>query len=161
MPDLPRIRPIEPGDSAADFDCGYLDLDAYLSRRAWYNHTHGASRCYVAATTHRVLGYYAVAAGDVARRDLPGAIRRNMPDPIPAIILTRLAVDRRWHGQGLGSGLLKDALARAQAASGIIGARALIVHAIDATARGFYRHFDFQPFGNDPLHLFIALPRGD
>jgi len=157
MSDRPRIRPIDPADTAADFDCGYPDLNTYLSRRAWYNHTHGASRCYVAATPDRVLGYYALAAGEVTRQDLPGAVRRNMPDPIPAVVLTRLAIDQACQGQGLGAGLLKDALARAEAASGIIGARVLIVHAIDDTARGFYRHFDFQPFGDDPLHLFTPL----
>jgi GNAT superfamily N-acetyltransferase len=157
VPDRPSIRPIEPDDTAADFDCGHLDLNDYLRRRAWSNHRHGASRCYVAVTSDQLLGYYALAVGDIARRSAPGPIRRNRPDPIPAIILTRLAVDVTAQGQGLGAGLLKDALTRAQAASSIIGARVLVVHAIDAAARDFYRHFDFQPFGSEELHFFTPL----
>ncbi|MDR1768547.1 MAG: GNAT family N-acetyltransferase [Propionibacteriaceae bacterium] len=153
----PRIRPIEPGDTTAQFDCGQPDLNSYLSRRAWHNHTHGVSRCYVAASADQVVSFYALAAGDVARRGLPGSMRLNMPEAIPAIVLTRLAIDLAWQGRGLGSGLLKDALVRAEAASGVIAARVLVVHAIDATARDFYRHFDFQPFGDDALHLFTPL----
>jgi ribosomal protein S18 acetylase RimI-like enzyme len=145
------------GDSASDFACGRDDLDDYLRRRAWANHVRGASRCFVAAQTGRVLGFYALSAGQVERQSLPGRVRRQMPDPIPVIVLARLAVDQSWQGRGLGAGLLKDALVRACAAAEIVGARALVVHAADAAARDFYRHFDFQPFGDDPLHLFTSL----
>ncbi|MDR0592572.1 MAG: GNAT family N-acetyltransferase [Bifidobacteriaceae bacterium] len=144
-------------DAESEFDCGQADLNEYLHRRAWRNHVRGASRCYVAALENQVLGFYALAAGQVGRSRLPGQLRRNMPDPIPAVVLTRLAVDLGFQGRGLGSGLLKDALVRVRAASRLIGATVLVVHAVDSTARDFYLHFDFQQFRDDPLHLFTPL----
>jgi GNAT superfamily N-acetyltransferase len=156
---MAAVRPLEAGDAASPFACGQNDLDDYLRRRAWPNHQRGASRCFGAAEAGRVLGFYALSAGAVVRQAMPGRVRREMPDPIPVIVLTRLAVDRSAQGRGLGAGLLKDALIRARAAADIVGARVLVVHAIDAAARGFYAHFDFQPFGDNPLHLFTPLSR--
>jgi len=146
------------GDDGTAFDCGQPDLDDYLRRRAWPNHRDGASRCYVATCEGRVVGFYALSAGNVYRATMPGRVRRNMPDPLPVIVLTRLGVDRRLQGSGLGAGLFKDAVLRAQQAAALVGARALVVHAIDASAQAFYEHFDFQPALDDPRHLFRPLP---
>ncbi|MDR1825534.1 MAG: GNAT family N-acetyltransferase [Bifidobacteriaceae bacterium] len=153
----PLIRPITATDGASEFDCGQSDLNTYLRVRAWPNHRDGAARCFVATQDGHVIGYYALAAGQVERNLMPGRVRRNMPDPLPAIVLARLAIDLQWQGKGLGAGLLKDALQRAQSASQIIGARVLIVHAIDEAAQSFYNHFDFSPFPGEPLALFIPL----
>ena len=73
------------------------------------------------------------------------------------MLLTRLAVDRRFHGQGLGAGLLKDAMLRTLQAAEIAGLRAIIVHAKDDEARAFYEHFDFAPSPSDPHHLMVLL----
>jgi GNAT superfamily N-acetyltransferase len=144
-------------DAESEFDCGHADLNDYLHGRAWHNHTHGASRCFVVAADGRVAGYFALAAGEVVREDMPGGIRRNMPDPIPAIVLTRLAVDSEFQGHGLGAALLKDAVLRAHAAAELVAARVLLVHAIDLMARDFYLHLSFRQFGDEPLHLFRPL----
>ena len=96
-----------------DFDCGEPVLNDWLKRRALANHLMGASRTFVVADPeHRVLGYYALAAGAVAHQQATGSIRRNMPDPIPVMVLARLAVDRRAQGMHLGGALLKDAVQR-------------------------------------------------
>jgi GNAT superfamily N-acetyltransferase len=73
------------------------------------------------------------------------------------MVLARLAVARSHQGQGLGAGLLKDAIGRTLAAAAIAGIRAMVVHAKDQQARGFYEHFGFRPSPTDPLHLFVLL----
>lgn len=150
-------RPIRESDDVASFECGEADLDIYLRKRALINHAEGASRCFVTCQGARVVGFYALAAGAVERRSAPGRIRRNMPDPVPVILLSRLAIDRTEQGRGLGAHLLRDAIARSVAAAELIGVRAILVHALHDRARAFYRHFDFEPSPTDPLHLLLAI----
>jgi len=121
----------------AGFDCGIDSLNEWLIRRALKNE-HGGSRTYVVCDGNQVVGCYAIAAGSIARGEAPGRIRRNMPEPIPALILGRLAVDHRWRGAGIGQGLLKDAVARSINVSEQVGARVLIVHALNDKAEAFY-----------------------
>jgi GNAT superfamily N-acetyltransferase len=104
-----------------------------------------------------VVGYYALAAGNVAHAQAPGSIRRNMPDPIPMMVLGRLAIDRSAQGQGLGHGLLKDAVLRVMQAAHIVGIRGILVDAIDDTARAFYERFGFHRSSAIPLKLMITL----
>jgi GNAT superfamily N-acetyltransferase len=104
-----------------------------------------------------VVGYYALAAAGVQRRDPPGKVRRNMPDPVPVILLSRLAVARKEQGHGLGKHLLRDAIARWVEAAGSIGVRAMLVHAQHEDARAFHTHFDFEPSPTDPLHLMLMI----
>ncbi|MEZ4557406.1 MAG: GNAT family N-acetyltransferase [Caldilineaceae bacterium] len=106
------------------FSCGEAELDDWLKRRARANQSSGASRTYVLAAQDRVIAYYALAGGAVIAREAPGRVRRNMPDPIPVIVLGRLAVDRAWQGQGLGTAMLRDAVLRTLQAAEIIGVRA-------------------------------------
>ena len=73
------------------------------------------------------------------------------------MLLARLAVAKNWQGKGVGAGLLKDAMRRTLQAADIAGIRAFVVHAKDATASAFYRHFDFLPSETDPLHLFLLV----
>jgi GNAT superfamily N-acetyltransferase len=80
-----------------------------------------------------------------------------MPDSVPVILLSRLAIDAKHRGQGLGAQLLRDAITRAVAAAEIIGVRALLVHAVDEQARAFYARFDFEPSPTDPLHLLLLM----
>lgn len=144
--------------SLTAFDCGVPSLDDWLKRRARANHAGGASRTYVVATEDgRVAGYYALAAGAIALRDAPGSVRRNMPDPIPMIVLGRLAVDRLWRGRGLGVALLQDVVLRSAAAAREIGVRGILVHAISDAARDFYLHHGFTPAPHAPMTLVLSL----
>jgi predicted N-acetyltransferase YhbS len=151
-----KPRPIRGDDDIADFDSGEPSLDAYLRTRALSNHLQGASRCFVTCRDRRVAGYYALAAASVQRRDAPGKVRRNMPDPVPVILLSRLAVDEKYQGLGLGKHLLRDAIARCVQVADIIGVRAILVHALH-DARRFYGYFDFQPSPTDRLHLLLPI----
>lgn len=150
-------RPIAEDDDISTFDSGEPSLDEYLHKRALANQVQGASRCFVTCRDGRVVGYYALAAASVGHREIAGKVRRNMPDPVPVILLSRLAVERREQGSGLGRNLLRDAILRSVEASEIIGVRALLVHALNDTARTFYERFDFEPSPTDPLHLFLLM----
>ncbi|MGV1006723.1 MAG: GNAT family N-acetyltransferase [Candidatus Nanopelagicales bacterium] len=150
-------RPIREDDDVSAFDCGEPSLDDYLRSRALANHVGGASRCYVICRDGRVVGFYALASASVERRATAGAVRRNMPDPIPVILLSRLAVDRGEQNQGLGKHLLRDAIVRSVRAADLIGVRALLVHAINDRARSFYYDNGFDPSPTDPLHLVLLI----
>jgi len=140
------------------FDCGEPSLDDWLRRRALVNHLSGASRTFVVADLDGVvLGYYALAAGAVAHQAATGAVRRNMPDPIPVMVLARLAVDRRAQGMQLGGALLQDAVARAVAVAHNAGVRAVLVHALHEGAKRFYEHYGFQASPQHPLTLMLRL----
>ncbi|CAN5489239.1 GNAT family N-acetyltransferase [soil metagenome] len=119
-----------------------------------------ASRTYVVSDESRVVAYYCLAAGSVRIEHAPGSIRRNMPDPIPVVVLGRLAVDRRFERRGLGSALLKDAIVRSLQLRHIAGARALLCHAINVEAGDFYRRFGFVVSPLDDLTLMLALHDG-
>jgi GNAT superfamily N-acetyltransferase len=148
-------RPIWADDDLALFDCGEPSLNEYLRNRAYKNDQGGASRCYVTLRDGRVVGYYAVAMASIQQGSAPGKVRRNMPDTIPAILLSRLATDRKEQGQGLGANLLRDAITKAVEASRIIGARCLLVHALNNNAAAFYAHFGFIESPTDPFHLLL------
>jgi predicted N-acetyltransferase YhbS len=140
------------------FDCGHPSLNAWVQKRALANAASGASRTYVVcADDQRVIGYYALAAGSIAASATPGALRRNMPDPLPVIVLGRLAVDNTHTCQGVGQGLLKDAVLRSLQAAQLIGARALLCHAIDNTAKAFYLKHGFVESPSEPLTVFLSL----
>ena len=150
-------RSIRDTDDLANFRSGEADLDAYLHRRALANHLDGASRCFVTCRGQRVVGFYALAAAAVERRSAPGRVRRNMPEPVPVILLSRLAVDLSERGAGLGAHLLRDAITRSVAAAELIGVRAMLVHALHDQARAFYAHFGFEPSPTDPLHMLLLI----
>jgi GNAT superfamily N-acetyltransferase len=141
-----------------DFACGEASLDEWLKRRALINQLSGASRTFV-VTDHesRVYGYYAMAAGAVSHQAATGSVRRNMPDPVPVMVLARLAVDRRAQGIKLGASLLRDAVARAVSVSQNAGVRALLVHAIHDRAKQFYEHYGFQESPQHQMTLMLRL----
>lgn len=141
------------------FDCGETLLDEWLKRRSLGNQASGASRTFVVADeTGRVLGYYSLAAGAVAHEVATGGIRRNMPDPVPVLVLGRLAVDRSAQGTRLGGALLQDAVKRAMSVAKDAGVRALLVHALHDKAKIFYEHYGFQPSSVHPMMLMLRLP---
>jgi GNAT superfamily N-acetyltransferase len=104
-----------------------------------------------------VVAYYALAVGAVAHAGAPGRVRRNMPDPVPVMIIGRLAVDQEFHGHGLGQGLLRDAVLRTLQAAEIAGIRAILVHAISSAAQRFYERHGFARSPIDPMMLMITL----
>ena len=140
-----------------DFDSGKPVLDDWLRKRAAQNEAAGASRTYVVSAGKKVAGYYSLAVGAVAHAESPGRIKRNMPDPIPVMILGRLAVDKSFQGQGVGAGLLRDAVLRTVQAADIAGIRAVLVHAISERAKRFYEGRGFISSPVDPLTVMIAL----
>ena len=150
-------RPISEGDDFATFESGEPTLDEDLHKRALSNHLEGASRCFVTCRHGQVVGFYALASASVDRGAVPGKVRRNMPDPVPVILLSRLAVDRKEQHKGLGKQLLRDAITRSVQAADIIGVRALLVHALHDDARSFYAHFEFEPSSTDPLHMLLLM----
>jgi predicted N-acetyltransferase YhbS len=139
------------------FDSGVPELDSWLKRRALQNEASGASRTYVVSAGGRVIGYYALATGAVAQREATGRVRRNMPEPIPVMVLGRLAVDCEHQGMGLGSSLLRDALLRTLNAASIAGIRAVLLHAISDDAKRFYEKAGFSASPVDPMTIMITL----
>jgi GNAT superfamily N-acetyltransferase len=150
-------RPISESDDAATFDSGEPTLDDYLRTRALNNHVGGASRCFVTCQDGRIVGYYALASGAVSHADWSGKFRRNMPSPIPVILLSRLAIDRKHQGCGLGENLLRDAIARSVQVAEHIGVRAILAHALHDEARRIYARYQFEPSPTDPLHPMLLI----
>ena len=153
-------EPLATSHRLDDFDCGEAALDDWLKRRAFANQSSGASRTFVVTDAGgHVHGYYAIAAGAVSHQLATSGVRRNMPDPIPVLVLARLAVDRRAQGMHLGAALLQDAVNRTVAVAQDAGVRALLVHALHDKAGRFYEHYGFQPSPIHPLTLMLRLTR--
>lgn len=148
---------LRPDHDVADFDSGVPSLDEWLRRRAFQNQKSGASQTYVMTAGERVVGYYALATGAVTQREASGRVRRNMPDPVPVMVIGRLAIDRGCHGRGLGRALLRDAVLRTLQAADIAGIRAILVHAVSDDARRFYERCGFRPSPLDPMTLMVAV----
>lgn len=151
-------RTLEAADLLDEFACGETSLDEWLKRRAMANQLSGASRTFVVADSQgRVFGYYAMAAGAVSHQMATSSVRRNMPDPIPVMVLARLAVDRRAQGIKLGAALLQDAVKRAVNVSQNAGVRALLVHALHERAKQFYEYYGFQESPQHTMTLMLRL----
>jgi predicted N-acetyltransferase YhbS len=150
-------EPLAPHHELDAFESGVATLDEWLKRRARRNETDGASRTFILCTGRRVVGYYSLAAGSVLHIAATGKVRRNMPDPVPALLLARLAVDRAWHGKGLGADLLADAVSRAIGAAETIGVRAILVHAISDGAKAFYEKHGFRSSPIEPMTLMVTI----
>lgn len=154
-------QPLLPTHQCGGFSSSEPELDAWLTRRALANQRSGASRTFVVVDAQQtVLGYYALAAGAVSHQVATSAVRRNMPDPVPVMVLARLAVDQRVQGFKLGASLLQDAVKRCALVSQHAGIRALLVHALHDQARQFYEHYGFQASPVHPLTLLLRLPHG-
>ena len=157
---LDAPQPLAAHHTLTEFDCGLAALNTWLQRRAMVNQSSGASRTFVVADPeHRVFGYYAIAAGAVSHAEATTSTRRNMPDPVPVMLLARLAVDIRTQGVKLGAGLLQDAARRVLVVSENVGVRALLVHAIDERTKQFYEHYGFQVSPLHPMTLMLRLAK--
>ncbi|MDO9262837.1 MAG: GNAT family N-acetyltransferase [Desulfosalsimonadaceae bacterium] len=139
------------------FTSGLDSLDIWLKRRAKKNQATGASRTFVVCDGRRVVAYYSLASSAVAIVEAPGRFRRNMPDPVPVVVLGRLAVDRSFQGKGIGRALVRDAGYRVIQAADTIGIRGLITQAVSIQAKTFYEHIGFEVSPLDPMTLMITL----
>ena len=157
MPELSAPEPLTSSHDTSDFSSGSETLDDWLRRRALRNEDAGASRTYVVCAGSKVRGYYCLAAGSIELTRAPGRVRRNMPDPVPVMIIGRLAVHSELQGQGLGLDLLLDAVRRTRQAARIVGIRAILVHALSEDAARFYRKAGFRPSPVDPMTLMVTL----
>ena len=150
-------KPLRIEDDLQGFDCGREDLNKWLKKRALKNQGVDATRTYVITIQHKVIGYYSLATGGVLQAFASGRVRRNMPDPVPVMILGRLAVDYRYHHQGIGRGLLQDAALRTLQVASIAGVRAMLVHAISEEAKNFYTKHGFEYSPLDPMTLMVTV----
>lgn len=150
-------EPFSPIHDTLGFDCGVASLNAWLARRAGANQISGASRTFVVCEGSKVVGYYALASSAVATAAATGRFRRNMPDPIPVVVLARLAVSVHRHGEGLGRALFCDAAARVIHAAAAIGIRGMVVHALSDEVKAFYAHLGLDESPLDPMTLMVTV----
>ena len=161
LTDLSRLRapePITTQHRLENFKSGAPELDTWLIKRALKNEHEGASRSFVLCSANaQIIGYYCLANGSVYRQQTPSKVRRNMPEPIPVMVLGRLAIDLHWQGLGLGKALLKDAILRTLNAAGYAGIRAILVHVISDDAYRFYEQHGFLNSPADHYTLMLLL----
>jgi predicted N-acetyltransferase YhbS len=150
-------EPLADHHEIREFASGVASLDDWLKRRASKNQAADASRTFVVCEDSRVVGYYALASGGVAAATAPGRFRRNMPEPIPVVVLGRLAVDHSQKGRGLGRALFRDSAKRVLHAADSIGIRGILVHAISQDAKAFYLALGFETSPLDPMTLMVTL----
>ena len=153
-------EPLSSSHQLSEFVSGEVILDEWLKQRGLKNQSLGAARTFVVCKkdTKHVVGFYSLATGSVNHVEATGSLRRNMPDPIPVIILARLAVDLSFRGKGLGADLLHDAVLRCYRVAENIGVRAILVHALTEQAKRFYTHHGFKASQAQARTLFLKLP---
>jgi len=152
------IEPLSAKHNRSHFDCGVEDLNRFLKAYAFQNQKRHFVRTYVCCRGAEVIGYYSLAFGQVKQEDAPETLSRGMGKyPVPAIILGRLAIDKKEQAKGLGVALLKNAILRAKQAEQIAGLRIIIVHAKDSHARDFYLKYGFIASPGDALTLFFPI----
>lgn len=152
------IRPLDATVDAGGFSCGNPHLDEYIRRYASQDIRRDVARVFVATPddSQQLAGFFSLSAGSINCSDLPAALARKLPRyPVPVALLGRLAVDRRFQGQGLGSILLADACRKVAQASAVLAVVGLVVDAKDEPAASFYRHFGFVPLPGKPERLFL------
>lgn len=156
MQDFPVVHLTEDMDTSS-FECGELTLDVWLKNRALKNESLNATRTYVLCHQQKVIGYHALAAGSLRHELVSGSVKRNKPDPLPMLLLARLAVDRRYQGLGLAHRLFQDAVGRCLQVSEIAGVVAILVHAVSPAARSFYFKLGFTESQTKPMTMYIRL----
>jgi predicted GNAT family N-acyltransferase len=143
------------------FDCGYPVLDDYIKKYAKQNHEKGIAKTFVAiddSSSLQVDGFYTLSASTIEFESLSESAQKGLPAyPIPAILIGKLAVDSAAKGQGLGTELLVDALLRAVKAAQDVAVFAVRVDALNSNARDFYLKYEFIPFQDQPLSLFLPI----
>jgi GNAT superfamily N-acetyltransferase len=156
-PSLSAPEPLSANHALDAFVCGEASLDDWLKKRALKNQSSGASRCFVLCDRGTVVGFYSLSAGGIHHESAPKAMRRNMPDPLPILLLGRLAIDQRHHNQGLGHALLRDAMLRTVRVAADAGVFAILVHALSEPAKRFYLSRGFVESPLQPMTLLMTL----
>ena len=150
-------RKLEKSDDRSDFSSGAVGLDEWIAKYAWQNQAANSATTYVITEGSKVIGYYAIAMSAYDKTMAPKQLSKG-PNQIPCILLARLAVDKRYQGEGWGVDLLRDALLRSVGLSDSIGAAAVLIHCRDEAARDFYmRHGDFVQSPVEELHLMVSM----
>lgn len=161
MPRFLDPQPLGAEHRVNGFESGEASLGLWLLKHARAAAGAGSARTYVVLDSeqgHRVVGYHALTLASIEHDDATDRARKGMPrNPIPAMMLARLAVDRTVQGRGLGAFLLRDAMIRALSVAEQAGVRLLLVHALNDDARGFYEHFGFEPSPADPMSLQLLV----
>lgn len=157
MVNLSPPAPISAEHELVNFDSSEPSLDDWLKKRALKNQASGASRCFVLCRDQKVIGYYSLSAGAISHESTPKTMRRNMPDPLPVLLLGRLAIDKQYHNKGLGSALLRDAMIRAVSVASNAGVFAILVHALSEHARRFYLSRGFVESPLQAMTLIMTL----
>jgi GNAT superfamily N-acetyltransferase len=153
-----RVEKLRPDHAIDSFDCGSEELNRFLQRHAIQSQQADGSRTYVGLVGEAVVGFYTLVVGSVARESAPGRVIKGLAKhPVPIMLLARLGADRKWQRQGIGSGLLKNAMLRTLQAADHAGISALVIHAKNDEVKRFYGHFGFTASPTDALHLFIVL----
>lgn len=158
MAEKPVVEKLAADHDRSLFDCGNEALNRFIRQYALQGQKSGISQTYVATVDGVIIGFHTLVVGEVTHEEAPERLAKGLPRfPIPVIILARLAVDVSWKGKGLGAALVVDAMRRVLNAADIAGARAIVVHAKDDQAAGFYQHLGFHPFAGKMLTLYRLL----
>lgn len=157
--DFTEPRALTSKDSVADFDCEVEILNRYLQKHAFQAQQGEGARTYVTFSKDGIIaGYFTLAYGSVEHGKTPERVTKGLArHPVPVMLLARLAVDRRFKGQGLGKELMRDAMLRTLSAAEIAGLRAIVVDAKDSAAKAFYERYGFEPFKDEPMRLALIL----
>lgn len=156
-----KITTLNPNHQRKLFDCGDASLNNYLQQYASQNVKHRINKVFVATDInhpHTIQGYYTLSAGSIRAEDLPPVHKRRLPNyPVPVALLGRLAINKHYQGQKLGSILMADAVQRVAQASEVMAVYAIVVDAMNQSVAEFYRQFGFIPFVGQPLKLFLPI----
>jgi len=153
------LVPISKGLQKAPFDCGYPDLNTYYKHYALKNDELLIGKTFVVIDeSETVTGFITLSNAQIEATTLPDSIKDTLLRyPIPAFRIAKLAVNSKFQGAGVGSWLLRNALQRALEISVSVGIFAVLVDAIDDTAKGFYLKYGFIPLKDHELTLFLPL----
>jgi predicted N-acetyltransferase YhbS len=153
-------RPLTETDDRGLFDCGRESLNIWFRRHAWINQANGVSRVSVIADaeTGRIAGYVALSATQIERAFLPKPQQRNRSDPVTAMLLGQLAVDKDYQGQGHAASLLLFAFRTALRAAEVIDCAGVLTHPLDEGVRDFYGRWGFADLPYDPRRaMFVRM----
>ena len=154
----PCIEKLDRQHNVDSFDCGQENLNQYLQRYALMSQRADAARAYVGVAGEKIIGYFSLVVSNVTYEDAPDRLKKGLSrNPVPVMLLARLATDLEWQGKGVGAGLLRNAMHRTVQVADIAGVRAFLVHAKDDKAKAFYEHFEFSPSPTDPYHLYLLI----
>ena len=157
IPELSRPTPLNVDLEFDDFNSGVEPLDDWLNRFAGHNDREGGPRTFVVCAGRRVVGYYTLALCSVTLGTAIGRLPRDIPNPVPVVLLGRIVIDQACQSRGLGADLLRDAVLRVVAAGDTAGIRAILVHAISPEARTFCEKQGFRPSPIDPMTFMITM----